>query len=461
MKKIMISHPKKLTLIAISLFLSMVFIDETGISVTLPMIQKDFHMTSLGIQWIMNGMFLPLAVLVLFGGKLSDHLGYRNIFTTGMIIFVVASILCGIATNSYEILIGRVMQGVGASFMLATYAVLIALVFNENERGNALGSCASVASIFLATGPFIGGFFTYYLNWHWIFLINFPIGLVCLYFIYLAIPKDVIISNTNKFDINGVITFVLGFSLFIYALMQTTTYGWNNATTLFPLITAIILLTIFFYSQYKKSNPFLNLKLFSNKNFLSGNIILLCTQIPVMTLTYWALWLQYSLEYSPLLSGIALLPAGIPILLTAKIGGILADKKGVKLPIILGSIIVLLGILWLAITAHYESYGLAIIGFLCYAIGAPFVISPAIGLVLNSVDPNERGVAAGVLNTMRQLGATLCFAIVGVVITTFYQMQNSSHVHSFSYTNAFSYGMWVTALFALVAFIFSVKIKTH
>ncbi len=452
-------NQKKLLLIAISIFLSMIFIDETGISVTLPVMQSSLSMSALATQWVMNGMFLALAVLVLFGGKLSDHIGHRKTFTIGMFIFLGASLLCAISSNIYEIIIGRIFQGVGASLLLATYAVLIAFVFPENERGNALGTCASIASIFLATGPFIGGAFAHYLNWRYIFWVNIPIGLASLLFVYLSIGKDTIAPTRDKFDISGLLVFVLGFSGLIFSLMQASDYGWTNPVTISLLIASAIILPFFVYNQLKKSNPLADIKLFKNKTFLAGNVILLCTQIVVMSLTYWAIWLQQSLGFSVLKAGIALLPAGIPILFTAKIGGLLLDRKGPRLPITTGCVIVLFGMIWLAATAHYQNYWYAFVGFLAYGIGAPLIISPAIGVVLGSVEAAHRGMAAGILNTMRQLGATLCFAIVGVVIANVNQNQMTMADNKLNdaYTTAFSYGMFTTALFALIAFGFSVK----
>jgi len=203
------------------------------------------------------------------------------------------------------------------------------------------------------------------------------------------------------------------------------------------------LLFLFVKTELGNKNPLADLRLLKNKTFLAGNIILFATQVVVMTLTYWAIWLQEGLGYSPLVAGLGLLPAGLPILWMGRLGGIWLDRYGPRLPIGLGSLIVFIGVLWLALTAPFQSYYLAFWGFLAYGVGAPLIISPAIGMVLGSVAPGARGMAAGMLNTMRQLGATLCFAIVGVVITSYAK-------HS-TYTAAFSYGMGVTAFFALIS----------
>lgn len=455
---------KKLILIAISIFLSMLFIDETGVAVTLPQIQADLGMSDTALQWVMNGMFLPLSILVLFGGKLSDHIGHRKTFVIGMGLFLFASVVCALASNSMLIISGRVLQGVGASLLLATYAVLISMVFPENERGMALGTSASFASIFLATGPFIGGAFAHYLSWRWIFGVNLPLGLLSLYYVYRCIDKDVIEQPRSKFDLSGLLLFVLGFTALIYSLMQAADFGWTSSITVGLLVVAIILLPIFAALQLNKHNPLADLSLFKNRTFLAGTVILLCTQVVVMSLTYWAIWLQKSLGMSALVAGLGLLPAGLPILVTARMGGVWLDKKGPKMPIAVGSIIILFGMIWLTATAQYQNYWLAFVGFLAYGIGAPFVISPAIAIVLGSVEPMKRGMAAGMLNTMRQLGATLCFAVVGVCITNVNQIQMASKntfnnvVAAQTYTHAFSYGMLITAVFALITCCFSLGV---
>jgi EmrB/QacA subfamily drug resistance transporter len=454
---------KKLVLIAISIFLSIVFIDETGVAVTLPQIQHQFAMSNSALQWVMNGFFLPLSVLVLFGGKISDHLGCKKVFNIGMGIFIIASLLCGFSQSGTMIIVARILQGIGGSLLLATYAVLIGAVFPGNERGVALGTCAAVASVFLATGPFIGGFLAHYLSWRVIFYINLPLGLLCLYFIDKAIPKDSQFDTQDDFDFVGLGLFLVGFTALVFALMQALDYGWTSNIIISLLVASVILLPLFVWHQLKNRNPLADLRLFKIGNFTSANIILLCTQVVVMSITYWAIWLQTSLNFSPLLAGIALLPAGLPILVTARIGGQWLDKYGPRLPIGLGSVIVLFGMVWLAAVASQQNYWWSFWGFLAYGIGAPLIISPCIATVMGSVAPEKRGMASGMLNTMRQLGAALCFAIVGVVINNFYAAGHSTSANTQAlYTHAFSYGMVASALFALVACIFALfLLKNH
>jgi predicted MFS family arabinose efflux permease len=240
--------------------------------------------------------------------------------------------------------------------------------------------------------------------------------------------------------------------------MQAVVFGWSSSITMYTLGGSIILLIIFAFIELKTKDPLANLNLFKNKTFLSGNIILLCTQIVVMCLIYWAIWLQKSLGLSSAVAGIGLLPAGIPILFMGKLGGKWLDKYGPRKPILLGSIIILIGMLILGFTAERQEYWLAFIGFLCYGTGAPLIISPAIVTVLNSVPDQQKGMASGILNTMRQLGATLCFAVVGVVITNIDHIHNSTTPLSSEliFSKAFGYGMFTAAIFAFIAVLFAI-----
>lgn len=468
---------QSLILFAMSIFLSMVFIDESGVAVTLPHIQRSLHMSNVSIQWVMNGLFLPLAVLVLFGGKVSDHIGYRKTFFWGMFIFICASVCCALAPNGVWEIVGRVGQGVGGSFSLATYAVLLGMVFPGNKRGMALGTCASIASIFLATGPLIGGALAHYLSWRWIFALNVPMGIVCLWAVAQAVSADKPALHDASFDGWGLLWFVLGFSALTYALMQAVVVGWLATLTIALLCVAVVLLPFFYWWEKRQSSPLLDFSLFKIKSFLVGNIVLFCTQVVVLSLTYWALWLQHGLGFSALKAGIGLLPAGLPILLMARLGGKWLDKRGPAGPIGLGSLIVLFGMLWLAYTAPKMQYVWSFWGFLAYGVGVPLIISPAIALVLGSVQPCHIGMAAGIQNTSRQLGAAICFSVVGVVITNinYHGLKSALHLHNVSpellnrlahhasalsphflapkmlqqiYTHAFSMGMCVTAIFA-------------
>lgn len=351
--------------------------------------------------------------------------------------------VCGVAGNVDMLIVGRALQGFSAALMLSTYAVLIAFTFPPERHGVALGTCAAVAAVFLALGPFIGGMFSYYLSWRWIFLINIPFGIASLFFLFRAVEKDKP-QHGHRFDWSGLVLYILGFGLLVFVLMQSILWGWHNKLTQGLLLLSVIVLFVFYKKEKQTNDPLLDFNLFKIKRFLAGVLILLATQVVVMSLTYWAIWLQQSLHLSVLMAGVGLLPAGLPILVMARVGGHWLDRSGPFKPIATGSVVVLAGMLWLALTAHYDSYWLAFVGFLLYGLGAPLIISPAIAVSLGSAPDSQKGAAAGVMNTMRQTGAALCFAIVGVAISHAY-LQHAN------YTQAFIIGMWVVVIFAAIS----------
>jgi EmrB/QacA subfamily drug resistance transporter len=404
------------TIAAASAFLSLTFIDETGVAVTLPRLQAELGLSTLAGQWVMNSFFLALSVFVLVSGQLGDRLGHRRIFLVGLGVFLAASIGCAMAPGGTVLIIARTIQGLGASLMLATYALLIGRVFPPEEQGMALGTSASIASVFLAVGPLIGGFFTDTIGWQWIFWINLPIGLLTWLAVVRAIPADQPTSVKHRIDSLGFLTFTVGFGALILVLMQAVEWGWTSHLAIVCGTVALCGLVAFARVEHTAVPPLADLRLFAQRQFLGGNIVLLTAQVCVMAVNFWALWLQVALDFSPLIAGLLLLPAGIPILFVARFGGQWADRAGTYAPIRVGSVLVLASMTWMALTIEQQSYLFAMVGMVLYGVGAPLMISPAIKTVLFSVEMERGGMASGILNTMRQLGAALAFGVIGAIV---------------------------------------------
>lgn len=409
-------RPKTLAIGATSIFLSLTFIDETGVAITLPAMGRELGLSPLGLQWVMNAFFVTLAVSVLALGRLADTVGARRVFLWGLLIFVLSSIGVALATNGALLVGSRAGQGFGAAFMMATYAILLGRVFPQEEQGLALGTSASIASLFLAIGPFIGGFFSEFLSWRAIFWINLPLGLLTWVATIKAIPKDCIVDLRKRFDVAGFAAFLIGFGALILVLMQAVEWGWGSTKVAVGLGIALVGLAVFAFLQLRVAQPLADLRLFKNRAFLAGNVILMTTQVCVMALAFWAVWLQVSLGFDPLRAGLLLLPAGLPILAMGRVGGRWADRAGPQEPIRAGAILCLASMVWMALMLPRSGYAAASIGMLLYGFGAPLVISPAIKMVLTSVTSAQQGVASGMLNTMRQLGAALCFGGVGAAV---------------------------------------------
>ena len=454
---------KSLLLIALSAATMMVFLDESAVGVTLPSIQKDIGLSVLGMQWVMNAFLLLLALFVLAGGRVADYVGHRKIFLIGMGLFLIASLGCGLAQHQWELIFARALQGFGASLLVPTSMTITNMRFPASERGKAMGTIVSFSSLFMAAGPFVGGVFAEYLSWRWIFLLNIPLALISIAFVLSAISHDEPPHASCRFDVPGLFVFGLALCGLILGLSSAVNSGWDSSLTLVLFGLSVVGLILFIWVELKTQYPLINLKLLGNKAFLAGNVILFCGQQSVISMIFWAIWLQVSLGFSPLMAGLALIPTTGPIIIMARLGGIWLDRLGPRLPIILGMGLILLGTIWISIWAQEGSYLWILFGLLCCGIGTPLIMPTAITTVIASAPPGQQGMAAGTLNTMRQVGATLGLAVIGTVISHYELLETHGvsakflghAIYSHIYTKAFTEGMWVSTGFALVAFIFA------
>lgn len=486
---------RKLLLIAISAFLSMIFLDQTGVGVTLPRMQLDLGLSNIDVQWVMNAFFLMLSLLLLFSGRLSDYWGPRRLFIIGMSLFLVASVLCAIAPNSGWIIGSRALQGMGGSMALATYIILLSRRFPLKQRGKALGISAAFGSLFLSNGPLIGGLVSQLLSWRWIFWINLPIAAICIYFTLLSVPEDVPKEKHESFDVTGLLLFIISLGSIIVALMEGPEWDWFSSPVIILFLVSFVGFILFSFVELKTRMPLIQLHLFSNKIFLAGNVILFCTQACAIAMVFWVLWLQYSKGLTPLIAGLILLPAGIPYIITSRLGGGWLDRKGPKLPLCTGASLLLLGNIGIVIAVISNSYIWLFLSMVIYGCGWGLIIPCGILTVMGSVTHEQHGTASGVLNTMRQAGGALGLAVVGAVITSYehskishflattiqephitFQQVNSllagskqsvtflspakittlKEAAKIIYSHGFAYGMVASSLFALIGFIFAV-----
>lgn len=451
-----------LTTIAMSIFLAMTFIDEAGVGVTLIAMQDELRLSDFYVQWIMNSFFLVLTICVLPAGVLADRIGARNIFAIGMIIFLVASVLCAIAHSGWMLVSARGLQGLGVAMAMASYVLLVHRVFPRDEIGKALGTCAAVAAIFLILAPLIGGFFTHYLSWRWLFWINIPLSLVALVATHNAVPKDVNTNNHSAhFDYTGLVLFVIAL-IFISSIGSIDALPFDTGQAFsVAMVFGIVIVGFFIAHHYFKRDAFVDFRLFKDSDFRGANIVLLLVQVAVFSITFWSIWLQKSLNMSPLQAGLCLLPAGLPIVVMARLGGIWFDKHGAKLPLSLGSGLMCISVAWLALTAEQNSYTLAFIGFLGYGISAPLIIAPAINHVLINTPEHKQGMGSGISNTLRQLGGVICFSLVAAVMNHVYLGAKLTINDADAYSQSFASGMWVVAILLLISFIVSITHFSH
>ncbi len=403
---------------------AMIFIDESGIAVALPLIQQQLALTNNTAHWVINAYLLSLSVLLLLGGKLSDSYGQRTIFIVGVCIFVIASFICGCAPNAWILISGCLLQGLGASFATPCITILISRGFPENQFGKAFGLVLGFSNFFYAIGPFIGGAITEFLSWRWFFWINIPIGLVCVILTFLSVAKDTLTEQRHFSDFIGLFTFIIALTALIFAIMQGASWGWHNSWIMSLFVIAIVGLSVSVKIELQSKTPLLNMRLFENKIFSASNIVLFCASLCLTSMVFWALWLQASMGFSPATVGLALLPATIAFIFIPSISGAWQDKAGARGPMLCGALLVFIGILWITCVLSFEKYDGLLPGLLMFGLGIPLVIPSSITSIMTSVTREHSGTASGIFNTVRQAALTAGVAILSAILSSY----NTTHL---------------------------------
>lgn len=424
-------HKKWTALFAMSASLALAFLDQMNLPVALPTIQKDLNLNVLTMQWLVNAYLLAWAVFVLTGGFLADFFGLRRIFCAGVLLFALASIGSAMAFAGWWFIIFRALQGLGTAMMLPSAIGIIVSIFREDQRGKAIGIYSGVAAIFLVLGPLMGGVYTQFLNWRWIYWTNLPICAFSYGFTVWALPR--IIPDSRKFDFWGFFFFTIGFPCFILALMQADQWGWANPVILSLFGFSFLSLFIFFHIEHRIKEPFLDLHLFHSFTFLSSNIVFFVVQFLLILPVFWAISLQKFMGLTPTNAGLYIMVAVSPLIVMIPLGGFLCDKFGPKLPVCGGLFLTLASMCWFFFVKDMRLV-LFIPGMLMFGCGVALVFAPISTIVVGGVPPEKRGIASGILGCIRQSGGTFGMAVIGSMLLNIrrerfdYLLKTGSHV---------------------------------
>ncbi|MHB8233048.1 MAG: MFS transporter [Solirubrobacteraceae bacterium] len=393
----------------------MLLVDVTIVQVALPRIQHDLHASFTNLQWVIDAYALTLSALILTSGTLADRIGRKRVFTGGVALFTLASLLCGLSDSATLLVLARGLQGFGGAAMFATSLALIAQEFQGRERGSAIAAWGATVGGAVAIGPLVGGALTDGLGWQWIFFVNIPIGIVVIA-ISLTRMVNVRDPDAKRLDWAGLISFSGALFLLIYGLLRGTDEGWGRALIVSVLAGAVALLAIFVVVERRQPRPMFDLSLFANRAFCGVSLATFAIGAGMFAMfTYLTLYLQNALGYSPLQGGLRLLPCTILTflvpLLTRRLTGRLAP--GLLLGAGLGLTTVGLALMhglnaqsqWTALLA-----GLVVAGI---GIG---LANPAIAhIALGVVPPERSGMASGISNTFRIGGLATGVAALGAV----------------------------------------------
>ena len=426
-------------LAAMGTILGVILLDETVVGVALPTIQVDLGLTEVESHWVVNTYMLVLAGLAAAAGKLGDIVGHRVLTTVGLLIFGLASLACGFAESGAWLIVARGIQGVGAAIIFPASLAMVTIAFPEAQRGLALGMYGAIGTTFLALGPMVGGLLTDLASWRWIFWINPPIVVVVALIVLAAWRDQPIAATAKRLDKTGLILLVGGLSMVVFAVMEGPDRGWAAPPILLLLFTGIVLLAAFAFVERRKPEPLIEVNLFTDRSFTACNLVIFSAQYSKMAVyVFGAMYLQDVLKMTPLMAGVALLPAVAPQMFMAPLAGRAADRFGARWPSLLGLVAMGAGLVLIAVAVSSQSYALMFPGLLAWGFSPAFLFSPPRRAVMSAVPPNKQGQAGGISMSAQLLGGTIGMAVCSTL---------------FSMTNDFQVVFLSNALLTLVVFV--------
>jgi EmrB/QacA subfamily drug resistance transporter len=394
----------------------MIVLDTTIVNVALPSIREDLQFTETSLVWVVNAYMLTFGGFLLLGGRLGDLFGSRKLFLIGLVFFTVASVGCGLANSQGMLIAARAIQGIGGAVVTAVALSLIMSIFTDDaERPKAMGIYGFVCSAGGSVGVLLGGFLTTTLNWHWIFLVNVPIGLLVYLFSARLLPADKPRTAAARLDFSGAITVTGSMMLAVYAIVNGQTLGWGSTTTLALLGTAAALLIAFLVIEMRVREPLMPLSLFKLRNVATANVAAVLWAAAMFAWFFIsALYLQLVLGYNPMQVGLSFLPANLIMAafslgLSAKI----VVRWGFRGPLAAGLLFAAAGLAWFARAPLDGGFLVDVLpGMVLLGIGAGIAFNPMLLGAMSDVSPSESGLASGVLNTAFMMGGALGLAIL-------------------------------------------------
>ncbi|MGH2443253.1 MAG: MFS transporter [Chloroflexota bacterium] len=438
-------------LIVLILGFFMILLDTTIVNVAIPSMSVGLHASLDQILWVLNAYILVYAVLLITAGRLGDMFGPKRMFMYGLVLFVLASIASGLAQNSGQLVLFRVIQAVGGALLTPQSMSLITSLFPPERRGAAFGVWAASAGVATAAGPTLGGFLTTSFTWRAIFYVNVPIGIVAFILAYLMMP-ELTIHRKHHLDVLGVLLASGGLFALVFALIEGQKYSWGRFTnfaafslgsiqaSLFSvptvLVAAVVLLASFgmYERRHQEGEPLLPLALFKQRNFSVANSVSAIVTFGIMGLFLpLTFFLQSVLGLPAENAGVVFVPMSLTSMVIAPFAGRLSDRGLAKWILFVGILLFAAGMGAVIMVASLTATGVTFtIPLIVAGIGMGCTFSPMITLAMQNVHPTQAGAASGFLNTVRQVGGALGTAAVGAVLANQLSVELKSQAVRFS-----------------------------
>jgi len=448
---------KSLAIVCAAFFMTV--LDVSIVNVALPSIGRALHFSEANLQWVITAYAITFGGFLLLGGRAADLLGRRRVFYVGVMLFTVASFLCGLAWSEGVLIGARALQGLGAAIISPAALSIIMTSFDEGpERNKALGIWGAIGGSGAAVGVLAGGLLTKYLGWEWIFFVNVPVGVLAL----LLAPRFVRESRSDRTqtqDIAGAITITSGLALLVYGVSEAPNHGWTSSWTISRLAVSVVLLIAFLVVESRAKDPLMPFRIFKVRTVAGANVAgLLLGAVVFANFFLLTLYVQNVLHWSPLRTGVTFIATAGSAVLWAGLAQLLVTKIGAKKVMALGFLATIAGMLWYTQIPVHASYASDLLpGYLLVGFALPFSFIPVSIAALAGVDQHEAGLASGLINTAQQVGGAIGVAVTSSVLLTH---SNTLLKHGTQFPAAFTSGtrwaFWITVGIAVTGLLATV-----
>src|SRR5215204_2327598 len=406
---------KALAVVAVAQFI--LILDLTAVNVALPALGVDLDLSRTAFTWAVSAYGLVFGGLMLLGGRLADVFGPRPMILTGLLIFTLASLACGLAQNETLLISGRVGQGAGAALLSPAALAAITNIFHGEERNKALSVWASLGGVGFTAGVLIGGLLTSGPGWRWVFFINVPVGIVLLAAVRAVVPLRRHPDRATRVDVLGAVTVTAATGSFIYGMINAGDEGWADLKTLLAIATAIVLYGLFVVFERTVRTPLMRLNLLARRPIAAGAfLMLIAAGVLIADLFLGSQYLQHLRGLSALETGLFFLPPALALMIGAITAGRLVGRIGTRPVAVVALALVAIGnALLIGVSADGNVYAEVLPGFVVFALGGGSLFVCATTTALGRVGLHEAGLVSGIVNTCNQLGAAICVAVASTV----------------------------------------------
>jgi len=420
---------KRLVIVAMAGGMLLITLDFFGLTVALPKIGEDLKASTSSLLWVVNAYLLAFAAPIIAVGRLADIVGRRKVVLTGIVIFVVASAVCGFATSPAMLIIARLVQGVGGGTIFATALSVVSNAFPADERSAAIGIWSGIGCVGSAIGPFVAGVLTQVASWRLFFFINVPIGIGVIILTLLNVEESRDETFTGRIDWTGFGLITAGMVLFILALQDSGTEGWGSPLIIGSLAAGVLLLAAFVVLELRVKDPLVEFGLFRSLPFAGAAVVSFVGNWMFGSILFFlTLYLQEVLDLKPLETGMVFLTFTVPLIAMSPISGRAVSKYGPQNLMAVGEALITVGLVCFAVLDASSGVGLVILGLVIAGFGQGFSFNISNSAGMEAIPDEKAGIGSGVLSLVRLMGIIVGLALSGALFKAF---ENDSLVSSF------------------------------